>query len=232
MALLPLLLTTTIDGGGGDGNNDGYDQPFAWGSLQPLPLGGSVWSNECFTVVGNGVVGLGVGSLIVGSLVGGAVRRDLGLMVVGDGVIGLGIGSLVGGSLDVGEFFFNKCCRLMFSIILPAPSTSHLHRHLPPARATALPSGAADGRRCRRRRRRQRRQSVLRPLPPLPCSRSPLRQFPHGVVRRNSSVVVSSLLRRYSCGTGHASISVALPLRRHCWQRQQRNSGCVTVALP
>ncbi len=211
--MLPPPSTTTIDGGGGDGDNDGYDRPIAQGSLQPPPLGGAVERDVCLTVVGDGVVRLGVGSLVVGSLIIGAVGRDVGLMVVGDGVVGLGVGSL-----DVGEFFLNKCCRLMFSI-LPAPSRSHLHRHLPPARASASPSGAEDGHRCRRRRRRrqrQRRRSVFCPLPPLPRSRPPLRQFPHGVVRRNASVVALSLLRRHPCGTGNASVPVASPLRRRC----------------
>jgi hypothetical protein len=150
MRLLLPLLTTTIDGGGGNGNNDGYDRPIARGSLQSLPLSGAVGRDVCLTVVGDGVVGLGIGSLVIGLLVGGAIGRDVGLMVVGDGVVGLVVRSLVGRSLDVGEFLFNKCCSLMFSI-LPAPSRSHLHCHLPPARATALPSGAADGRRCRQR---------------------------------------------------------------------------------
>jgi hypothetical protein len=151
MAMLPPPLTKTIDGGGGDGNNDGYDRPFARGSLQPPPLGRAVGCDVCLMVVGNGVVGLGIGLLIIRSLVDRAIGRDVGLMVVNDGVVGLGVRLLVGGLLDVGEVFFNKCCRLMFSIILPAPSGSYLHRHLPPARATALPSGAAAGRRCRPR---------------------------------------------------------------------------------
>jgi hypothetical protein len=233
--LLPLPSTTTIDGGGGNGNNDGYDQPFAQGSLQLPPLGGAVGRNVCLTVVNGGIVGLSVGSLVLGLLVGGAVRCDVGLMVVGDSVVRLGIGSLIGGSLDVGEFFFNKCCRLMFSIILPTSSRSHLHRHLPLARATVLPSGAANAHHCHRphRRRQQRRQqSVFCPLPPLPCSRPPLHQFPHGVVQCNSSVDASSLLRCYPCGTGHASIPVVLPLCCHCWWHQQRKSGCVAVELP
>ncbi len=84
--LLPPL-TTTIDGGGGDGDTDGYDRPFARGSLQPPPLGGALGRDVCLTVVGDGVVRLGVGLLVVGSLVGGAVGRDVGLMVVGDGVV-------------------------------------------------------------------------------------------------------------------------------------------------
>jgi hypothetical protein len=131
-----------------NGNNYAYDQPFARGSLQPLPLGGAVGRDVCPMVVGDGIVGLGVGLLIIALLVGGAIGRDVGLMVVGNGVVGLGVGSLVGGSLDVGEFFFDKCCRLMFSIILPAPSRSHLHCHLPPARATALPSRVANSHHC------------------------------------------------------------------------------------
>jgi hypothetical protein len=233
--LLPPLLTTTTDGSGGNGDNYGYDRPFAWGSLQPPPLGGAVGHDVRLTVAGNGVVGLGVGLLVVGLLVNGAIGRDVGLMVVGNGVVGLGIGLLVGRSLDVGEYFFYKCCRLMLSIILPASSRSHLHRHLPPARATALPSGAANGHRCRqhcRQRQQQQRQSVLRPLPPLPRSRPPLCQFPHGVIWRNSSIVALSLLCPYPCGTGHPSIPVALPLHCHCWRRQQCKSGCVAVALP
>jgi hypothetical protein len=108
MALLPPPSTTTIDGGGGDGDNYGYDQPFARGSLQPPPLGGAVGRDVCLTVVGDGVVGLGVGSLVVGLLVGGAIGRDVGLMVVGDGVVGLGVGLLVGRLLDVGDFFLTK----------------------------------------------------------------------------------------------------------------------------
>ena len=87
MAMLPPRLTTTIDGGGGDGDNDGYDRPFARGSLQPPPLGGALGCDVCLTVIGDGIVGLGVGLLVVGSLVGGAIGRDVGLMVVGDGVV-------------------------------------------------------------------------------------------------------------------------------------------------
>jgi hypothetical protein len=147
MALLLPPLMTTIDGGGSDGDNDGYDQPIARGLLQPPPPGGAVGRNVCLMVVGNSVVRLGIGSLIVGLLVGGAVGSDVGLMVIGDGVIQHGVGSLIGRLLNIGEFFFNKCCRLMFSI-LPAPSRSHLHCHLCAARATALPSGASNGRRC------------------------------------------------------------------------------------
>jgi hypothetical protein len=79
--------------------------------LQPPPLGGAVRRDVCLTVLGDGVVGLGVGSLVVRSLLSGAVGCDVRLMVVGNGVIGLGAGSLVGGLLDVGEFFFNKCCK-------------------------------------------------------------------------------------------------------------------------
>jgi hypothetical protein len=152
MVLLPPPSTTTIDGGGSDGDNDGYDRPIVQGSLQPLPFGRAVERNVCLTVISDGVVRLGVGLLVVGLLVSRAVGRDVGLMDVGDGVVGLGVRSLVGGLLDVGEFFFNKCCRLMFSI-LPAPSRSHLHQHLPPARASVLPSRAEDGHRCHRRRR-------------------------------------------------------------------------------
>ncbi len=36
------------------------DGPIAWGSLQLLPLGGSVGRNVCLMVVSNGVVRLGV----------------------------------------------------------------------------------------------------------------------------------------------------------------------------
>ncbi len=71
MVLLPPPSMTTIDGRGGDGNNYGYDQPFAWGSLQPPPLGGAIGHDVCLTVVGNGVVGLGVKLLLVRLLVGG-----------------------------------------------------------------------------------------------------------------------------------------------------------------
>jgi hypothetical protein len=151
--LLPPL-TTTIDGGGGDGNNDGYDRPIARGLLQPPPLGGAVGCDVCLTVIGDGIVRLGVRSLVIGSLVSRVIGRDVGLMVVGDGVVGLSVRSLVGGLLNVGDYFFNNCFRLIFSI-LPAPSRSHLHCHLPPARATALPSGAADSRRCRQRHRQR-----------------------------------------------------------------------------
>jgi hypothetical protein len=108
MALLPPPSMTTIDGGGGNGNNDGYDQPIAWGSLQPPPLGGAVGRNVCLTVVGDGIVGLGVGSLVVGLLIGGAVERDVGLMVVGNGFVGLGVRSLVGGLLNVGDFYLTN----------------------------------------------------------------------------------------------------------------------------
>ncbi len=147
MALLPPPSTTTIDGGGSDGDNDGYDRPIVQGLLQLLPLGGAVERNVCLTVIGNGVVRLSIGLLVIGSLVSGVVGRDVGLMVIGNGIVRLGVGLLIGGSLDVGEFFLNKCCRLMFSI-LPAPSRSHLHCHLPPARASALLSGAKDGHHC------------------------------------------------------------------------------------
>ncbi len=85
---------TTIDGGGGNGNNYGYDRPFARGSLQLPPLGGAVRRDVCLTVVGNGIVGLGVGLLVVRLLVGRAVGRDVGLMVVGDGIVGLSMDCL------------------------------------------------------------------------------------------------------------------------------------------
>jgi hypothetical protein len=104
MALLLPPSMTTIDGGGGDGNNYGYDQPFAWGSLQPPPLGGAVGRNVCLTVIGNGVVGLGVRLLVIRSLVGGAVGRDVGLMVVGDGVVGLGVDRLLVDRSTSGSF--------------------------------------------------------------------------------------------------------------------------------
>ncbi len=69
MALLPPPSMTKIDGSGGDGDNYGYDRPFARGSLQPPPLGGAIGCNVCLTVVRDGVVGLGVELLIVGLLV-------------------------------------------------------------------------------------------------------------------------------------------------------------------
>jgi hypothetical protein len=154
--LLPQL-TTTIDGGDSNGNNDGYDQPITWGLLQPPPLGGAIGRDVCLTVIGDGVVGIGVRLLVVRLLVGGAIGRDVGLMIVGNGVVRLAFGLLVGRLLDVGDFFFNKCCRLMFSI-LPAPSRSHLCRHLPPARATTFLSGAANGHHCHRYRHHCQRQ--------------------------------------------------------------------------
>ncbi len=108
MALLPLLSTTTIDGSGGDGNNYGYDQPFARGSLQPPPLGGAVGRDVCLTVVSNGVVGLGVGLLIIRLLVDGAIGRAVGLMVVGDGVIGLGVDRLSADRSTLGSFLLTN----------------------------------------------------------------------------------------------------------------------------
>ncbi len=91
MALLLPPSMTTIEGGGSNGDNYGYDRPFARGSLQQPPLGGAVRRDVCLTVVGDGVVGLGIGLLVIRSLVGGAVGHDVGLMVVGDGVVGLGV---------------------------------------------------------------------------------------------------------------------------------------------
>jgi hypothetical protein len=41
-------------------------------------------------------------------LIGGAVGRDVGLMVVGNSVVGLGVGLLIGRLLDVGEFFLTN----------------------------------------------------------------------------------------------------------------------------
>ena len=108
MAMLPPRLTTTIDGGGGDGDTDGYDRPFARGSLQPPPHGGAIGRNVCLTVVGDGIVGLVVGLLIVGLLVGRALGRDVGLMVVGNGIVGLGVRLLIGRLLNVGEFFLTN----------------------------------------------------------------------------------------------------------------------------
>ncbi len=108
MALLPPPSTTTIDGGGGNGDNYGYDRPFAWGSLQPPPLGKAIGRDVCLTVIGDGIVGLGVRLLVVGLLVGGAMGRDVGLMVVSNGMVGLGVGLLNGGLLDVGELFLTN----------------------------------------------------------------------------------------------------------------------------
>ncbi len=108
MALLPPQLMTTIDGSGSNGNNYGYDQPFARGSLQPPPLGGAVGHDVCLTVVGDGIVGLGVGLLAVRLLVGRAVRRDVGLMVVGNGVVGLGVDCLLADCSTSGSFLLTN----------------------------------------------------------------------------------------------------------------------------
>ena len=108
MALLPLPLMTTIDGGGDNGNNYGYDRPFARGSLQPPPLGGAIGCNVCLAVVGDGVVGLSVRSLIVRLLVGRAVGHDVGLMVVGNGVVGLGVDRLSAGCSTSGSFLLTN----------------------------------------------------------------------------------------------------------------------------
>ncbi len=108
MALLPPPLMTTIDGGGGNGNNYGYDQPFARGSLQAPPLGGAIRRNVCLTVIGNGVVGLGVRLLIIRLLVGGAVGRDVGLMVIGDCIVGLGVDRLLADRLTLGSFLLTN----------------------------------------------------------------------------------------------------------------------------
>ncbi len=105
--LLPPLMTT-IDGGGGDGDNYGYDRPFAWGSLQPPPLGGAVGRDVCLTVVGDGVVGLGVGLLVVRLLVGGVVGRDMGLMVIGNGVVGHGMDRLLVDRSTSGSFLLTN----------------------------------------------------------------------------------------------------------------------------
>ncbi len=106
--MLPLPSMTTIDGGGGNGDNYGYDRPFARGSLQPPPLGGAVGCNVCLTVVGNGVVRLDVRSLVVRPLVGRAVGCDVGLMVVGDGVIGLGVDCLSADCSTSGSFLLTN----------------------------------------------------------------------------------------------------------------------------
>ncbi len=108
MALLPPLLMTTIDGGGSNGNNYGYDQPFARGSLQLPPLGGAVGCDVCLTVISNGVVGLGVELLVVRLLVGGAVGRDVGLVVVGNGVVGLGVDCLLADCSTLGSFLLTN----------------------------------------------------------------------------------------------------------------------------
>ncbi len=99
---------TTIDGGGGDGNNYGYDRPFARGSLQPPPFGGAIGRDVCLTVVGNGVVRLGVGSLVIRLLVGGAIGRDVGLMVVGDGIAELGVDCLSADRSTLGSFLLTN----------------------------------------------------------------------------------------------------------------------------
>jgi hypothetical protein len=138
---------TTIDGGGGDGNNYGYDQPFAWGSLQPPPLGGAVGCNVCLTVIGDGVVGLGIRLLVVRSLVRRAIWRDVALMVVGNGVLGLGMDCLSMDCSTLGSFLLTNAVDYCF-LLLPAPSRSHLHHHRPPARGTALLSEAANNRHC------------------------------------------------------------------------------------
>ncbi len=106
--MLPPPSMTTIDGGGGDGNNYGYDQPFAQGSLQPPPLGGAVGHDVCLTFVGDGVVGLGVGLLVVRLLVGGAVGHDVSLMVVGDGVVGLGVDRSSADRSTLGSFLLTN----------------------------------------------------------------------------------------------------------------------------
>ncbi len=62
----------------------------------------------CLTVVGNGIVGLGDGSLVVRLLVGGAVGRDVGLMVVGDSVVGLGVDRLSVDRLTLGSFLLTN----------------------------------------------------------------------------------------------------------------------------
>ncbi len=108
MALLPPPLMTKIDGGGGNGNNYGYDQPFAQGSLQPPPLGGAIGCDVCLTVVGNSIVGLSVESLIVRLLVSRAVGCDVGLMVVGDGVVGLGVDCLLADRSTLGSFLLTN----------------------------------------------------------------------------------------------------------------------------
>jgi hypothetical protein len=108
MALLPLPLITTIDGGGSNGDNYGYDWPFAWGSLQPPPLGGAVGRNVCLTVVGNGVVVLGIGSLVIRLLVIKAVRHDVGLMVVGNSIVGLGVDCLFADCSMLGSYLLTN----------------------------------------------------------------------------------------------------------------------------
>ncbi len=106
--MLPLPLMTTIDGGGGNGNNYGYDQPFARGSLQPPPLSRAVGSNVCLMVVGDGVVELGIGLLVVRLLVGGAVGREVGLMVVGDGIVRLGVDRSLADCSTSGSFLLTN----------------------------------------------------------------------------------------------------------------------------
>jgi hypothetical protein len=106
--LLPPPSMTTIDGGGGNGNNYGYDQPFAQGSLQPPPLGRAVGCDVCLTVVGNGVVRLGIGLLVVRLLNSGAVGRDVGLMVVGDSVVGLGVDHSSANCSTLGSFLLTN----------------------------------------------------------------------------------------------------------------------------
>jgi hypothetical protein len=106
------IVATAIDdnnnGGGGDGDNYGYDQPFAGGSLQPIPLGGAVGRDVCLTVVSNGIVGLGIGLLVIRLLISGAVGRDVGLMVVGDGIVGLGKNCLSADRSTLGSFLLTN----------------------------------------------------------------------------------------------------------------------------
>ncbi len=99
---------TTIDGSGGDGDNYGYDRPFARGSLQPPPLGGAVGRDVCLTVIGDGIVGLGVGSLVVRLLIGRAVGLDVNLMVIGNSVVGLGVDCLSADRSTSGSFLLTN----------------------------------------------------------------------------------------------------------------------------
>ncbi len=108
MALLPPLSMTTIDGGGSNGNNYGYDRPFARGSLQPPPLGGAVGRNVCLTVISNGVVGLGIGLFVVRLLIGGAIGHDVGLMVVSNDIVRLGMDCSLADRSTSGSFLLTN----------------------------------------------------------------------------------------------------------------------------
>ena len=128
------------------------------------------------------------------------------------------------------EDFFNKCYIFMFSILPaswePSPSPSSTgksnrvaiqgRRWLPSTSTSPSPSTTTTT-----------TTTICPSSPaPLPHSRPPLRQFQHGVIRRNASVIPSSLLRRHPCSPGN-ELSL---LRCHCvtivggaWQKEMRN---------